>query len=282
MNILPVKEKSKILRALVGGCSIRSVERMTGHHRDTIMRLLVHAGKKAKLVMDSKLRGISVNYLEADELWTFVGKKDRYLTDREASQRRLGSQFIFIAMDSQTKLIPCFKVGKRDLRTALAFMKDLRQRIVGRPHLTTDKLRAYEDAVERAFGGAVDYAQLVKVYKGNGNAKREGYSPVDFVLTARKVVYGKPNRRYVSTSHIERQNLTLRMSSRRLTRLTNGFSKKLENLIAALYLHFAYYNFVRIHGSLRITPAMKAGITSHIWSFEEILNFSSPVGNIYL
>jgi len=275
MYSLSVDQKTTILRAIVEGCSIRSVERMTGHHRDTIMRLLVHAGQKAKLVMDGLIKEIPVNYIEADEIWTFVGKKDRYLSKKEARERRVGSQFIFIAMDSETKLIPCFAVGKRDLRTAVVFMKDLRKRIAGRPHLTTDKLRAYEDAVERSFGGVVDYAQLVKAYKGNGNARKEGYSPVDFVLTARIVVSGKPYYKRISTSQIERQNLTLRMSSRRFTRLTNGFIKKLENLIAALYLHFAYYNFVRIHGSLRITPAMKARITSHIWSIEEILSFSA-------
>jgi len=270
MNKLSIVSKTKILRSLVEGCSIRSIERMTGHHRDTILRLLVEAGQKSKIILNSLVRNIPANHIQVDELWTFVGKKDKMLKLKDS--KTLGSQFIFIAIDSDTKIIPCFKVGKRNLRTATAFMFDLRKRTIGRPQLTTDKMNAYYDAVELAFGGEVDYAQLVKVYQSNGNPKEEGYSPIDFVLTKPKMVYGKPFRR-ISTSYIERQNLTLRMCLRRLTRLTNGFSKKYENLKAALYLHFAYYNFIRIHQSLRVTPAMKAGITTRLWSFEDLLTF---------
>ncbi len=275
MNVLSMEQKTAILQALVEGCSIRSVERMTGHHRDTIMRLLVHAGLKAKQTMNTLIRNIPLNYLQIDELWTFVGKKERRLAIEELGDEAIGSQFIFFAIDSETKLIPCFRVGKRDLNTATIFMWDLRNRVKGQPYLTTDGLGAYIQAVQCSFGYDANYAQLVKVYCENGNPRQEGYSPVDFVLTKRTVVSGRPRKRHISTSHVERQNLTMRMSLRRLTRLTNAFSKKLDNLKAALCLYLAYYNFCRIHGSLRITPAMKAGITSHIWTIEEILNYSN-------
>jgi IS1 family transposase len=217
------------------------------------------------------MRDIPAGCYQCDELWTFVGKKDKRLSAQEYVTGRLGSQFIFVAIDSKTKLVPCFKVGNRDTQTATKLMIELRYRTKGTPTIITDGLSSYIEAVNRAFWGKVNFAQLVKVYSQNGNPKREGYSPVDFVSTKPRVVRGLP--RFISTSHIERQNLTMRMSMRRLTRLTNGFSKKIENLIAALYLHFAYYNFVRIHSSLRITPAMKAGLTSRLWSLEDILAF---------
>ncbi|MHC4174192.1 MAG: IS1 family transposase [Planctomycetota bacterium] len=275
MYSLSIDQKTTVLRALVEGCSIRSTERMTGHHRDTIMRLLVEAGSKAEEVMREMIKDVPLNYLQADELWTFIGKKEKNLTYQERGSDNIGLQFIFVAIDSETKLIPCFRVGKRNIANATLFMCDLRNRIKGKPNLTTDSLPAYVEAVKTAFGLGVNYAQLVKVYRSNGDAKVEGYSPIDFVRTRQITLWGKPRKRNISTSHVERQNLTLRMSLRRLTRLTNGFSKKYSNLIAALNLHFAYYNFVRIHRSLRMTPAMKAGITGHIWSIEEIMSFSA-------
>jgi IS1 family transposase len=224
------------------------------------------------LVSNLLLRDIKTSHIQVDEVWTFVGKKQRYLTNQEVAMGELGTQFIFVAMDRRTKLVPCFKVGKRGLRSATELMFDLKQRIAGRPHITTDRYKPYISAALRAFRyDRIDFTQLMKVYSPNGNPRREGYSPVDFVRTYKRI----PDYRLISTSHVERQNLTLRMSIRRLTRLTNGFSKKLDNLKAAVSLHFAYYNFARIHGSLRITPAMASGITDHIWSIEEILRFSN-------
>ena len=183
----------------------------------------------------------------------------------------VGDQFIFVAMEAETKLVPCYAVGKRDALTAARFMMDLKRRIRGRVQLTTDAFPAYPDAVELAFGSDVDYAQLIKAFRSNGFT-REVYGPSDIVETVPITIMGNPDKRSISTSYIERQNLTMRMQMRRLTRLTNGFSKKLENLKAALALHFSWYNFGRIHQTLKVTPAMEAGITDHLWSWEEIMD----------
>jgi IS1 family transposase len=271
MNVLPIKEKTKILQALVEGCSIRSAERMTGHHRDTIMRLLIHAGRKSEMLLDS-IKGIQAEHIQIDELWTFVGKKNKMLAPEEMSNKRLGTQFVFVAMDRKTKLIPNFRLGKRDIKTVYPFIWDLKKRLKGHTHITTDSYKPYIGAIMRAFGiDDVSYTQLLKAYASNGNPRREGYSPVDFVMTIKTVMFGNPPLNQISTSHIERQNLTLRMCLRRLTRLTNGFSKKFENLKAALNLHFSYYNFCRIHGSLGTTPAMKVGITDHLWTLKDVI-----------
>jgi IS1 family transposase len=274
MNVLSMKVKTEILRALVEGCSIRSVERLTGHHRDTIMRVLNSAGKQAKMVMNTLMKDIRAESLQIDELWTFVGKKDSQLTPEEKAAGLYGSQFIFVAIDAKTKLVPLFMTGQRSFDMTYKFMKELRRRITGYTFITTDGMAAYDSAVGMAFRGMASHAQLVKVYMHNGHPSVEGYSPVDFVLTKPRVMLGSFYDKRISTSFVERQNLTMRMNVRRLTRLTNGFSKKFDNLMDALYLHFAYYNFCRIHGSLRITPAMKAGIVGHIWTIEEILTFS--------
>jgi IS1 family transposase len=279
MNRLSTQKQTEILRAMVEGCSIRSIERLTGHHRDTCIRVLNAAGKRAKLAMDTFMTGIKAEQIQVDELWTFVGKKDSQLTVEEQAVGLYGTQFIFVAIDSKTKLVPLFTVGQRTYEKTFQFMQELRRRIAGYTFITTDGMQAYDSAVLMAFRGTASHAQLVKVYMHNGYPRVEGYSPVDFVLTKPRVMLGDFHSKPISTSHIERQNLTMRMSMRRLTRLTNGFSKKFDNLMDALYLHFAYYNFCRIHKSLRITPAMAAGITDHIWSIEEILNFSVEVKN---
>lgn len=273
MNRLSMKKQVKVLRMLTEGCSIRSTERLTGHHRDTIMRLLQSAGEQARMVMDT-IRRVEIDTMQVDELWTFVGKKDKQLTREERTEGVYGSQYIYVAIDSKTKLIPHFVIGQRNYKVAYKFMKTLRTKLSGYTHIITDGMQAYDSAVYMAFRGMASHAQLVKVYGNTNYPQIEGYSPVDFVLTKPRVMLGDFHRRRISTSHIERQNLTMRMCMRRLTRLTNGFSKKIENLLAALYLHFAYYNFCRIHRTLRVTPAMAAGITDHIWSIEEILRFS--------
>jgi IS1 family transposase len=275
MNVLSMQEKAKILRMLCEVCSIRSAERLTSHHRDTIMRLTVEDGKKAQAVLNAKIKNIQAGHIQIDEAWTFVGKKNKMRNFEDICNSRIGTQFVFVALDRRKKLIPSFNLGKREIRTVVPFIRDLRRKHTGRPHITTDIYKPYINAIWDTLAyDKVSYTQLMKVYSENSNPKREGYSPVDFVMTQKRVIFVKPSIGEISTSHIERQNLTLRISLRRMTRLTNAFSKKFENLKAALNLHFAYYNFCRIHGSLRMTPAMKAGIADHIWSMEEIISFA--------
>jgi len=268
MNALSTEKKVAVLSAMVEGNSIRSVERMTGVHRDTIMRLVVSVGRKCADLMDARLRGLRCHQIQADEIWTYVGKKEKRVRyDDDA--REVGDQYVFVAMDSETKLVPCFRVGKRDSVNAWFFMQDLQERITGRVQLTTDGFRPYKDAVDDTFGMDVDYAMLVKVYSSSGQADTR-YSPGEIVDVRTIPITGNPNPRLISTSHIERQNLTMRMQLRRFTRLTNAFSKKLENLKAACALHFAWYNSCRVHSSLRVTPAMAAGVTQEVWPLESL------------
>jgi len=276
MNTLKPEKKLAVLSALVEGNSIRSTERMTGVHRDTIMRLLVEVGGRCAALMDSQMHGFHSRLLQADEIWTFCQKKEQRLTDTEQANPGVGDQYVFVALDAETKLIPLFVVGKRDTATAHQFIHALRQRLNGngRIQLTTDGLRAYLTAVESAFGNDVDYAQLVKLY-GSEPAGDGRYAPPRVTETVSTPITGNPDPRHISTSFVERQNLTIRMMCRRFTRLTNAFSKKLANLKAALALHFAYYNFCRIHQTLRVTPAMAAGITDRVWGLQELLSCPS-------
>lgn len=242
---------------------------MTGVHRDTIMRLLVRVGDHCQRMLDQRVMNLSVEQIQVDELWAYVGKKQKRVKADEPWDQ-VGDQYIFVAIDAETKLIPSFTVGKRTHATALALMQDLRRRTINQFQLTTDGFRPYIDAVERAFGTEVDFSQLVKVYSGD-ESTRERYSPNDMIGAFPTPIMGDPDPERISTSHIERQNLTMRMQMRRLTRLTNAFSKKLANLKAAVALHCAHYNFLRVHRTLRATPAMAAGITDHIWEWEELL-----------
>ena len=273
MNCLKMEKKLAVISALVEGNSIRSIERMTGIHRDTIMRLLVSVGEKCTTILDQNLKSFHSKLIEADEIWTFVRKKERRLTDEERLNPELGDQYVFVALDAETKLVPTFLVGKRDGETALRFMIDLQNRLTGngRIQLTTDGLRAYIDAVEQTFGADIDFAQVIKVFSAE-NPGPGRYSPPKVSGIISTIINGNPDRNLISTSYVERQNLTMRMAIRRFTRLTNGFSKKLANLKAALALHFAHYNFVRIHRTLRVTPAMQAGVTGRLWELEDLLN----------
>ena len=268
MNVVPRDRKITILNALTEGNSIRSIERMTGTHRDTIMRLMRSTGEKCQELLDGKMRDIPAKEMQCDEIWCFVGKKDKRLTPHDGLEK--GSQFIFVAMDPNTKLIPCFAIGKRTAATATAFMVDLASRLQNKIQLTTDGFKPYVEAVYTAFDLDVDYGMLSKIYGGNG-AGREGYSPSDFIRTTPERIFGHPDPERISTSYIERQNLTMRMQIRRLTRLTNAFSKKLENLHAALALHFAWYNFMRVHQTLKVTPAMEAGISDYVWDMRDVI-----------
>ena len=280
MNVTPKEKQIQILMALVEGNSIRSTERMTGVHRDTIMRLMVRVGEGCQAVLDNRLRGLKCKRLQLDEIWTFVGKKQGRLSMAERRNTDLGDQYIFVAIDADTKLVPAFTVGRRDGTTTLKFMVDLQARLKidpqaklnsnGHPQITTDGFTPYIDAIDQLFGIDVHYAQLIKVYAAE-HAGRGRYAPPKVSEVLSKIITGNPDHRFISTSYVERQNLTMRMHIRRLTRLTNAFSKKLRNLKAAVALHFAHYNFKRIHRTLKCTPAMEAGIADHVWEWEELV-----------
>lgn len=272
-NILPRDKQITIIGALAEGSSMCAVSRMTGVHGDTISRLAVRVGKGCAALMDAKMRDLTCKYLQLDEIWGFIGKKEKHISFND--DPTLGDVWTFCAIDSETKLVPSFKVGKRDHKTANAFLADIASRLKenSRPQISTDGLRAYVGAVEDAFGMNADYGMILKSYgadQGEHHQERR-YSAPDVVSIERRAVSGHPDMDLVSTSHIERLNGTTRLHMRRLTRLTYAFSKKLENFEAAVALHFAYYNFVRRHKSLRMTPAMYAGIERDFWSVEDLI-----------
>lgn len=274
-NILPLEKQTLAIHALAEGNSIRSIERMTGVHRDTIMRLGIKVGTACAEMMDSKMRDLEINDIEVDEIWGFIGKKKANLKP-EDNRAEVGDVWTWIAMDKKTKLIPSHVVGKRDKYHATIFMRDLASRLKNRVQISSDGLDSYVDAIERGFGSEVDYGQIVKTYSvenlSKGNVGR--YSPAEVVKVEKTSVYGSPVMSTVSTSHIEKQNHTLRMHCRRLTRLTNAFSKKLDNFKAAVALNFAYYNFVKNHGSIRCTPAMAAGVANDFWKVEDLVRLA--------
>jgi IS1 family transposase len=271
-NNLETEKKVLAVSMLAEGNSIRSIERITGIHRDTIMRLGIRIGEGCAKIQDEKMCGLNCPQIEVDEIWGFIGKKKKNASAIETIDG-MGDVWTFIAVDVQSKLIPSFLVGKRDSYHAKSFMADLAERLDNRPQITSDALAAYPEAVEGAFGSEVDYGQIVKTY-GLTNLNKDAasrYSPAEVVKTERKRIFGSPVKELVSTSHVESQNLTLRMHCRRLTRLTNAFSKKLENFQAAVALNFAYYNFCKVHCTIRCTPAMEAGIEKSQWTVAELV-----------
>jgi IS1 family transposase len=274
-NVLSKEKQSMAIHALAEGNSIRSIERMTGIHRDTIMRLGVRVGEACQTLMDEKMRNLELTNVQVDEIWGFIGKKQKEVkkTDNRAE---VGDVWTFIALDSETKLIPSHVVGKRDLYHATIFMEDLASRLKNRIQLSSDGLSAYVAAVERGFGAEVDYGQIVKTYSVTNLTKEAAgrYSPAEVVAVERAPITGSPEHKSISTSLIEKQNHTLRMHCRRLTRLTNAFSKKLDNFKAAVALNFAYYNFVKVHGTIRCTPAMAAGVTNEIWKVSDLVELA--------
>src|ERR1700732_5137621 len=219
--------------------------------------------------MDEQMRDLRRRRIEVDEIWAYVGKKQRHLTPLD-DPRRVGDQYTFVALDPETKIVPAYLVGKRDLPTATAYITDLSERLANRIQLSSDALAAYVEATERAFGADVDYGQIHKFYEAEP-VGRGRYSPPHVVGAERTAIVGNPDPAHINTSYIERQNLTMRMSMRRFTRLTNAFSKKVENLRAAVSLHFAHYNFVRVHRTLRVTPAMEARVSDRLWSLDELV-----------
>jgi IS1 family transposase len=271
MNSLPFEKKLSVIASLVEGNSVRSIERMTGVHRDTICRLLVEVGSRCQGILDERMQNLTCKRVQCDEIWTFVFKKARHV--RKDDPAEFGDQWVFVAIDADTKLIPAYTVGKRSALTTLNLIEDLAKRLTQRIQLTTDGFRFYVGAVEECFGSEVDFAQLLKLYGDYGQHDAEAkYSPSPIIETIVKIMQGNPDEQHISTSYVERQNLTMRMQMRRFTRLTNAFSKKLENLKAACALHFAHYNFCRIHSTLRVTPAMAANVTNTVWSLQQLIS----------
>ena len=272
MNRLSPEKRTQVVAALVEGTSINATCRMTGVSKNTVLRLLTDLGTVCSIYQDHALRDLSCNRIQCDEIWSFVGAKQKNVKP-EKRDDGWGDIWTWVAIDADTKLVPSYRVGPRDLREATAFMTDLAGRLRHRVQLTTDGLNTYLLAVEGAFNGQVDYAQLIKVYGNDSSRKPERrYSPGVCIDAIPMRVSGAPDPDHISTSYIERQNLTMRMSMRRYTRLTNAFSKKVENHAAAVSLHFMHYNFCRIHSTLKTTPAVAAGVSDHIWKLHEIID----------
>ena len=274
MNRLSIERRTQVISALVEGSSIRSTERMFDVHRDTVMRLLVEVGTGCAKIMDAKMRNLNCTRLECDEIWSFVGKKQKMLNRDKKEYWTKGDQWIWVGFDPDSKLVPSYRVGKRDRENAVLFMNDLASRVANRVQINTDALGSYNYAIENAFGADADHAQVVKFYDavpvGPGR-----YAPPKVSSVEKTAVFGSPDLSLASTSGVERNNLTMRTSMHRLTRLSLGFSKKLENLMAATALHFANYNLVRQHGSISVTPAMAAGVEKRMWSLEELVEETS-------
>ncbi len=269
MNRKTINERAKIISCLVEGMSIRSTCRITGASKNTVVKLLVQVGRACDRYQYDELRNLTCEKIQVDEIWSFCGMKEKNVPADKINQRGFGDVWTWTAIDAKTKLVPCWMVGSRDADYARVFMEDLASRMDSRIQLTSDGHKAYVEAVENAFGGDIDFSQLVKIY-GEAPEGVKKYSTDTCIGTKKHKVSGNPDINGVSTSYVERQNLHMRMSMRRFTRKTNGFSKKIENLECAVALHFMHYNFARIHTSLRVTPAMEAGIADHVWTIEEI------------
>lgn len=267
-NVLNTDKQIQVIAALAEGSSIRAIERMTGIHRDTIMRLGVKVGQGCSALMDSSMRDLPCTRLEMDEIWGFIGKKQPHV--RPGDDPQLGNVWTWCVIDADTKLVPTFKVGDRSKSAAHTFVRDVASRMKNRVQISTDGLGDYVSAIEESFGADADYGQIIKTYGTEATDERR-YSPPECISVEKKVVAGCPDVDLISTSYVERLNATTRLHMRRLTRLTLALSKKRENFEAAVGLHFAYYNFVRRHNTLRCTPAMAAGVTSGFWSVGDLV-----------
>jgi IS1 family transposase len=273
-NVLKTEKKIAVISALAEGMAIRQVERMTGIFRDTIMNLGVKVGQGCARIMDERMRNLDCRNIQVDEIWGFVQKKKKNIKETD-DPYQVGDAWTFVAVDADTKLVP-YRVGKRDSLTANAFVADLASRLKNRIQLSSDALPAYIEAVEQAFGSDVDYGQIVKTYKKNEhNTPEHRYSPSKLVKIHTQVITGDPLPPFISTSYIERFNGTTRHHVKRLARLTLAFSKKMENFEAAVSLNFAYYNFVRTHGSLKCTPAMAAGVERSFWTVADLVEMTT-------
>lgn len=271
MNKLPTAKRAQILQMMVEGVSIRAIVRMTGASKNTVAKLLVDAGTAFAEYQDKHLRNLTCKRVQVDEIWSFVYAKAKNVPTAKAAPAEAGDVWTWTALDADTKLIPSFFVGGRDGFAGHAFIRDLADRLANRIQLTSDGHKVYLDAVERAFGKDIDYAMLVKHYGASPEGPQVRYSPAQCTGTTIGTVTGSPDRKHVSTSYVERQNLNMRMGLRRFTRLTNAFSKKIENHAASVALFVMYHNFVRIHGSLRVTPAMAAKVTDRLWDVSDMV-----------
>jgi len=274
-NRLPKDKQIAVINMLAEGSSIRAISRITGIHQDTICRLGVRVGQGCAKLLDAKMRDLTCRFLQFDEIWGFIGKKEKHRAFDD--DPTLGDVWTFCAIDAETKLMPAFKVGKRNHVTANAFVSDVASRLKNRPQISSDGLRAYVEAVENAFGMNVDFGMIIKNYgadRGEHHQERR-YSAPEVTSMQKMVVAGYPEMDLISTSHIERLNGTTRLHMRRLTRLTYAFSKKLENFEAAVALHFAYYNLVRTHKTIKMTPAMAAGIERNFWTVGDLIEAAS-------
>jgi IS1 family transposase len=277
MNKLDPIKQAQVVSALVEGNSVRATVRMTGVAKNTIAKLLVELGAACSEYMDKNLCNLKCERIQCDEIWSFVAAKQRNVTPKLRAQNPdAGDCWTWVAMDADTKLVCSWQVGRRDWATANQFVADLRSRLANRVQLTTDGNRLYLGAVYTHFDTDVDYAVLMKLYAGAPRADGDTrYSPAVCIGAEKKPKIGNPDSKHISTSYVERQNLTMRMQIRRFTRLTNAFSKKIENHVASLAIHYMHYNFVRVHQTLRVTPAMAAGVTDRLWSIADIVGLVS-------
>src|SRR4030042_456786 len=271
MNKLSIKRRARIIGCLVEGNSLRATARMTDSAKNTVVKLLVDIGQACAEYQNQTLRNLTCKRLQCDEIWSFCYAKEKNVPRDKKGQFGYGDVWTFTAICADSKLIPSWWIGRRDLENATIFMKDLAGRLKNRVQLTTDGHKMYLEAVESAFGSEVDFSQLIKIY-GPSQESEIRYGPAQCIGIEKHKINGNPENKAISTSFVERQNLTMRMNMRRFTRLTNAFSKKVENLACAVALHFMYYNFCRIHQTLRVIPAMEAKVTDHIWDIEDILN----------
>ena len=271
MNKLDTKTRAQILNMLVEGSSMRSISRVLDVSFNTIAKLLEEAGPVCDAFHDAKVRGVKASKVQCDEIWSFCYAKEKNVATAKAAPDGAGDVWTWTAIEGSSKLIISWLAGGRDGEYANAFMNDVASRLLSRVQMTTDGHKAYLEAIEGAFGCDIDYAQLVKMYGASPESAKGRYSPAECTGIKKTKIEGKPDMAHVSTSYVERQNLTMRMLMRRFTRLTNGFSKKLGNHCHALALYFVHYNFMRIHKSLRVTPAMAAGLTDRVWSWDDII-----------
>jgi len=270
MNKLSTEGRTRIVAALVEGNSIRSVVRMTGASKNTIAKLLVELGAACSEYMDRVLVNLKSETIQVDEIWSFVAAKQKNVTPAILARGYAGDAWTFVSIDADSKLVINWMIGDRNATTAKHILDDLQGRLANRVQVTTDGHKMYVHTVPNAFSGDVDYAQLVKIF-GSDPEGQKRYSPAICTGCEKHVITGNPDQTKISTSYIERQNLTMRMSMRRFTRLTNAFSKKIENHVAMIALHYMHYNFVRIHQTLRVTPAMAAGVSTRLWSVADIV-----------
>lgn len=271
MNQLPLAKRVQIINLLVEGSSLRATSRISGCSINTVSKLLVDVGKACIEFHNTMVRGLECKRVQCDEIWSFVYAKDKNVTEEMAEGS--GDVWTWVGIDADTKLVMSWMVGNRDAETANAFMLDIANRVTNRMQLTTDGYKPYLEAVTNAFGGNIDFAQLIKMYGGSSEFAGK-YSPAEVTGIKQKKVNGNPDKNHISTSYVERQNLTMRMHMRRFTRLTNAFSKKIENHCYAIALHFVYYNFVKIHKSLRVAPAMEAKLIDRLWEIEDIVKLT--------